>query len=216
MRPSFVSLAASLGLVGCLISPSMGSAARALSSYQASSQAAPTQPAPELETPDRNSTNSAISAVEAPAYDLNLARQKIPPVLLAAITDPYELPHPRTCAEITKQVRVLQAALGPDLDEPETPQAPSLTLHNGKVALALLHGAAESLLPFAGFVRTLSGAGHHDELVVEAITAGSVRRGYLKGMGEMMRCSAPARPIHFVRPPPPAQDDRLRPKYPIN
>ncbi len=171
---------------------------------------------PELETPDRNSTNSTANAVEAPLYDLNLERQNIPPVLLAAITDPYEPPHPRTCSEVKKQILVLQAALGPDLDQPETPQAPSLTLHNGKVALALLHGAAESLLPFAGFVRTLSGAGHHDELVVEAITAGSVRRGYLKGMGEMMRCPLPARPDHFLRPPPPAQDDRLRPKYPIN
>jgi hypothetical protein len=154
--------------------------------------------------------------VVAPLHDLNITRQPIPPVLLAAITNPYDPVLPHTCAEISRQIEVLQYALGPDLDEPETPQSPSLTLENGKIALALLHGAAESLLPFAGFVRTLSGAGHHDELVIEAITAGSVRRGYLKGMGETMNCPRPARPVHFLTPPPPAREDGPAPKYPIN
>jgi hypothetical protein len=185
-------------------------------------QGQPTAPPPtwttsqgELQTPDRNNTASVPNAVEAPLHDLNITRQPIPPVLLAAITNPYAPVTPRTCPAIERQVEVLQAALGADLDEPETPQSPSLTLHNGKVALALLHGAAESLLPFAGFVRTLTGAGHHDELVVEAITAGSVRRGYLKGMGEVMHCPPPGRPIHFIHPPPPAVEDFRGPKYPI-
>lgn len=169
----------------------------------------------QLQTPDRNNTASVPNAVEAPLHDLNITRQPIPPVLLAAITNPYAPPVPRTCATIDRQVGVLQAALGADLDEPETPQSPSLTLQNGKIALALLHGAAESLLPFAGFVRTLTGAGHHDELVIEAITAGSVRRGYLKGMGEVMHCPPPGRPIHFAVPPPPAVEDFRGPKYPI-
>ncbi len=183
--------------------------------------AAMAQPPPgagqgELQTPDRNNTASVPNAVVAPLHDLNITRQPIPPVLLAAITNPYDPVVPHTCAEISRQISVLQYALGPDLDEPETPQTPSLTLENGKIALALLHGAAESLLPFAGFVRTLSGAGHHDELVVEAITAGSVRRGYLKGMGEVMNCPRPARPVHFLTPPPPAREDGPAPKYPIN
>jgi len=170
----------------------------------------------ELQTPDRNNTASVPNAVVAPLHDLNITRQPIPPVLLAAITNPYDPVRPRTCEEISRQIQVLEFALGPDLDEPETPQSPSLTLHNGKIVLALLHGAAESLLPFAGFVRTLSGAGHHDELVIEAITAGSVRRGYLKGMGEAMGCPRPARPVHFLHPPPPAREDGPAPKYPIN
>jgi len=170
----------------------------------------------ELQTPDRNNTASVPNAVVAPLHDLNITRQPIPPVLLAAITNPYDPVRPRTCQEISRQILVLEAALGPDLDEPETPQSPSLTLHNGRIVLALLHGAAESLLPFAGFVRTLSGAGHHDELVIEAITAGSVRRGYLKGLGEAMNCPRPARPVHFLHPPPPAREDGPAPKYPIN
>ncbi len=198
-------------------------AALALAAAFSLTNAAVAQPPPppgagqgELQTPDRNNTASVPNAVVAPLHDLNITRQPIPPVLLAAITNPYDPVRPLNCARISQQLLVLQAALGPDLDEPETPQSPSLTLHNGRIALALLHGAAESLLPFAGFVRTLSGAGHHDELVIEAITAGSVRRGYLKGMGEAMNCPHPARPVHFLHPPPPAREDGPAPKYPIN
>jgi hypothetical protein len=43
-----------------------------------------------------------------------------------------------------------------------------------------------------------------------------VRRGYLKGMGETMNCPHPARPVHFLNPPPPAREDGPAPKYPIN
>jgi hypothetical protein len=169
----------------------------------------------EIQTPDRAGTANLSQAAQAPLHDLNISRQGIPPVLLAAITNPYDRPRSLDCGEITREIGVLSSALGADFDEPETPQAPSLTQKNGKVALAIIHGAAETLLPFAGFVRTLSGAQRHDQLVIEAITAGSVRRGYLKGLGESRRCPRPASPIHFLRPPPPAQEDGPGPRYPI-
>jgi hypothetical protein len=178
------------------------------------------QPAPppqgEIQMPDRAGTTDLKAAAQAPLHDLNLSRQGIPPILLSAITNPYERPYPLDCGGITRQVVALTVALGADFDEPETPQAPSLTQKNGRVALALVHGAAETLLPFAGFVRTLSGAQHHDQLVIEAITAGSVRRGYLKGLGESRRCPRPATPVHFLHPPPPAREDGFGPRYPIH
>jgi hypothetical protein len=169
----------------------------------------------QIQTPDRSGTASIPAAAAAPLHDLNITRQGIPPILLAAITNPYQRPDPLDCGEITIEVRALTVALGADFDEPETPQSPSLTQKSGKIALALMHGAAESLLPFAGFARTLSGAQRHDQLVIEAITAGSVRRGYLKGLGEARRCPRPATPIHFLHPPPPAREDGPGPKYPI-
>lgn len=169
----------------------------------------------ELQTPDRAGTANLSQAALAPLHDLNISRQGIPPVLLAAITNPYDRPRSLDCGEIAREIVVLSSALGADFDEPETPQAPSLTQKNGKVALAIVHGAAETLLPFAGFVRTLSGAQRHDQLVIEAITAGSVRRGYLKGLGESRGCPRPASPVHFLRPPPPAQEDGPGPKFPI-
>jgi hypothetical protein len=206
-----------VALIAALAVAGPGSAQPAPASPPVAAAPAPPEvPPPAIQTPGRNSTASIPNAVEAPVYDLNIVRQPIPPILLAAITNPYDPPNPRTCAEVARQVYVLQGILGADLGEPDTPQSPSLTLRNGRIALALLHGAAESLLPFAGFVRTLSGAGHHDELIVEAITAGSVRRGYLKGMGEVMGCPPPASPSHFLRPPPPAHEDGPKPQYPIN
>lgn len=181
----------------------------------AASQASPS-PRGELQTPDRAGTANIPSAATAPLHDLNITRQGIPPTLLSAITNPYAPPSPLTCRQIIAQVSEMDVALGADFDEPETPQAPSLTQKSGHVALALFRGAAESVLPFAGFVRTLSGAAHHDQLVIEAITAGSVRRGYLKGLGESRHCPRPGRPIHPLIPPPAAKEDGFGPKYPIN
>jgi hypothetical protein len=169
----------------------------------------------EIQTPDRAGSANLVNAATAPLHDLNVTRQSIPPVLLAAITDPYQRPTPLSCAEIVRRIAVLDVALGADFDEPDTPQNPSLTQKNGKIALALAHGAAESLLPFAGFVRTLSGAQKHDQQVIEAITAGSVRRGYLKGLGEARRCPRPATPVHFATPPAPAREAGT-PRYPFH
>jgi len=169
----------------------------------------------EIQTPDRSGSANVVSAAEAPLHDLNITRQGIPPILLSAITNPYDEPAPLDCGEIARQIRALNMALGADFDEPETPQSPSLTQKSGRIALALAHGAAESLLPFAGYIRTLSGAQRHDQLVIEAITAGSVRRGYLKGLGESRRCVRPATPVHFLHSPAPAHEDGPGPKYPI-
>ena len=177
-------------------------------------QPAQNPPPAQLDNPDRAGSASMQNAAEAPLHDLNLVRQKIPPILLAALADPYARPAPATCRGLADQVRALTDALGGDFDEPENPQNPSLTTRRG-MALTLAHGAAESLLPFAGFVRTLSGAQKHDQLVIEVITAGSVRRGYLKGLGEAHRCAPPAVPSHFAYAAPPYQEER-KPEYPIH
>ena len=178
-----------------------------------STQTANAPPPTQLQNPDRAGSASMENAAEAPLHDLNLVRQKIPPILLAALADPYAPPRPATCRTIVAQVRALDDALGADFDEPANPQDPSLTTQRG-VALTLAHGAAESLLPFAGFVRTLSGAQKHDQLVVEVITAGSVRRGYLKGLGEAHACPPAAMPRHLAYSAPPYQEQR-KPIYPI-
>lgn len=181
---------------------------------QAQTQPQSTLTEGQLQNPDRSGTANVQNAAAAPLHDMNLIRQRIPPILLAALADPYARPVPTTCHTITAQVQALTEALGGDFDEPDNPQSPSLTTRRG-VALAVVHGASELLLPFAGFVRTLSGAQRHDQLVVEVITAGSVRRGYLKGLGESHGCLPPATPRHLANPAPPAQEDR-KPMYPIH
>ncbi|HEX4741688.1 MAG TPA: hypothetical protein VH353_10185 [Caulobacteraceae bacterium] len=210
MPRTFASLAL-LALAGAAI----GGVALAQSASPTGPPGTPANPNGEVQTPDRAQTNNLGAAATAPLHDLNITREGIPPVLLAAITNPYDPPRPLSCRTIRSEVDQLDEILGADFDQPDTPQQPSLTLHNGRVALALVKGASEMLLPFAGFVRTLSGAAHHDQLVIEAITAGSVRRGYLKGLGESLRCPPPSSPVHFRVPPPPAKENGAEPKYPI-
>ena len=173
-----------------------------------------TNPEGQLQTPERAGTSSVGAAAAAPLHDLNITRQGIPPVLLAAITNAYEAPVPRTCQVIAHKVHELEIALGADFDEADTPQSPSLTKKSGSVGLSLLHGASEMLLPYSGLVRTVSGARRHDQLVIEAITAGSARRAYLKGLGEANHCLPPAAPVHFLHPPPPAFEEGAKPRFP--
>jgi len=42
----------------------------------------------------------------------------------------------------------------------------------------------------------MSGAEHYSREVAAAIAAGTVRRAYLKGLGDARGCAAPAAPIH--------------------
>ena len=137
-------------------------------------------------------------AVASPLYDINVLRTQIPAVLLEAMDRPYVLPDPKTCRAIADLVRPLDEALGPDLDAAPSLDDPSL-LERGEEAargagVAVVRGAAQSVVPMRGWVRRLTGAETHDRLVLQAITAGAVRRGYLKGLGKARNCLPPAAP----------------------
>ena len=105
-------------------------------------------------------------AVEAPLADLNLVQEKIPAVLEAAVKAPYALPSQRDCAALANEVRVLDGALGADLDTPPTATDPGLVARGsdlvGDTANDALKGAAESVIPFRGWVRKLDGAERHE------------------------------------------------------
>jgi hypothetical protein len=95
-------------------------------------------PAPDqMETPARNGTRDVAHAAAAPLHDLNLTRQTVPPLLLAAIANPYLPPSPATCRNLDAMVAELDDVLGPDFDLPETPQDPSLNHKTRSVGLAL-------------------------------------------------------------------------------
>ena len=141
-------------------------------------------------------------AVEAPLSDLNLVQEKIPVVLEAAVKAPYALPSQRDCAALANEVRVLDGALGADLDTPPTAADPGLIARGsnlvGDTANDALTGAAESVIPFRGWVRKLDGAERHSKEVAAAIAAGSVRRAFLKGVGQTLGCAAPAAPLQAL------------------
>jgi hypothetical protein len=178
----------------------------------ASQPAAP--PSAQLVTPAQEGSKSVTTAAEAPLHEMNLVRQTIPPVLLAALADPYAYPSPLTCATIGSAVDELDVALGPDFDNRSPKKKKSIT-GSGGVGLSLMNSAAGNLLPFHGYVGTLSGASKHDALVISALNAGSAQRAYLKGLGEARSCPAPAAPHHIGHAVAPVYDGPRRPKYPI-
>jgi hypothetical protein len=128
----------------------------------------------------------------------------IPAVLLEAQRAPYAEPADGTCAGIEAQVIALDAVLGADLDTPQTPINRSLIDRGAtaatQAATQQVRGAAESVVPFRGWVRYLSGAERYSREVVAAIAAGTARRSYLKGMGYVRGCRPPAAPATSDRP----------------
>ena len=146
----------------------------------------------------------AMDVATTPLTDLNLARDEIPEVLLLAAATPYGSQGLGNCDAITQEIAGLDRVLGDDLDI-DTGQRRDITL--GKIAKS----AVSSFIPFRGIIRELSGAADHQRNFEEAIFAGAVRRGYLKGLGEQKGCPYPARPAFTkveVSKDAPAAEDR--------
>jgi hypothetical protein len=168
---------------------------------------------PKVETTSEANREGFKGVAKAPLRDLNVLRTKIPEVLLQAMADPYERPRSGRCPELLVLLKPLNDALGADLDTPSVDEDD--LLDKGKsTAFGALAGAASDVIPFRGWVRRLSGAERHDHLVQAAITAGAVRRAYLKGLGEAKGCNPPATPSHQLAGSP-VIDQSMKPKYPI-
>lgn len=137
-------------------------------------------------------------AATSPLSDLNLARSNMPAVLIHAQVQPYAVSADRSCATLATEVQALDAALGPDLDAPGASQEAGLAEQGaqavGDAAIGAVRGAAEGVLPFRGWLRKLTGAERRDREQAAAIAAGTIRRAYLKGMGQSMGCTPPAAP----------------------
>jgi hypothetical protein len=174
-----------------------------------------------VQTTDEANRESVQGAVQAPLRDLNVVRTKIPAVLQQAMSDPYKrppippkAPKKAQCTQLVQLIKPLNDALGADLDAPVQDQD-GLLDKGRETALGAAASFASDAIPFHGWVRKLSGAERHDRLVQAAITAGAVRRAYLKGLGEAHGCDPPATPSHVlteVAKTPPRS--RFKPLYP--
>ena len=130
---------------------------------------------------------SAVDVVATPANDLNLRKGEIPPLLLAAQTDPYGLRGMRKCSDISSAVQHLDGVLGDDID---IAQAPGNKMSAGRVAQSVVG----SFIPFRGIIREISGANEQERKLQAAIYAGTARRSFLRGVGMQRGCAWPARP----------------------
>lgn len=140
-------------------------------------------------------------AVTAPLEDLNLARDDIPLVLRQAVADPYSLANLARCEGIAAEIGRLDAALGPDLDEPPAPDGRKMSEkgadYAATAALNAVRDTATGVIPMRSWVRRLSGAERHAKAVNDALKAGTARRAYLKGVGMQKNCAPPAAPSWF-------------------
>lgn len=142
-----------------------------------------------------SSADKVTAAATTPLSDLNVVRAEIPDVLKAAVAAPYALPADRSCAGLAADIHALDEVLGPDLDAPASGNRPSLLDRGEDAATGALQRTAEGVIPFRGWVRKLSGAERYARHVSAAITAGGVRRGYLRGLLAGQACAAlPATP----------------------
>ena len=94
--------------------------------------------------------------------------------------------------DLAKAIDELNGVLGPDLDAKVVSDADK---SKRDIALGLAGTTvANMIVPMRGVVREVSGAAGAERKYREAIYAGSVRRGYLKGLGEVRGCKPPAAP----------------------
>jgi hypothetical protein len=187
--------AAALALSACVTEPDNGS--------------------PKVQTTAEADRSGVKGVAESPLRDLNVLRTKIPEVLLRAMADPYDRPGLGRCADLVERLRPLNEALGEDLDVTSKEGEQGMMAKGKTTALTVASGAASDVIPFRGWIRKLSGAEQHDRYVQAAITAGAVRRAYLKGLGEAKGCDPPATPSHELAGAP-IIDQSMKPKYPIH
>ena len=137
-----------------------------------------------------SSQDKAASAATTPLSDLNVVRAEIPEVLKGAAAAPYAMPADASCAGLATSIRALDEVLGPDLDAPHTAGNAGLLDRGEDAATGALQRTAEGVIPFRGWVRKLTGAERYARQVSAAITAGGVRRGYLRGLATAKACTA--------------------------
>ncbi|MFN3456121.1 MAG: hypothetical protein ACK4Z8_00930 [Novosphingobium sp.] len=130
---------------------------------------------------------TAGDVVTKPLSDFNIKKDEVPDVLVAARNKPYDVTGLKKCPAIAAEVAKLDAVLGDDIDVARDDG--NSTIKMGNIAKSLVG----SLIPFGGVIREISGANAQQRKWNEAIYAGSVRRAYLKGVGEQRGCKYPAR-----------------------
>lgn len=129
------------------------------------------------------------NAVREPLRDTRIEDDKIPPVLASAASAPYSLVGMGSCVAISSEIDDLTRALGPDVDLPGKAKG-----EGAAIAAAAAGEVVKSLIPGLGVVRVVTGADKQQRRVQAAVYAGSVRRGFLKGIGLNRHCASPAVP----------------------
>jgi len=122
-----------------------------------------------------------------PARDVGVVKTEIPPLLEEASKDPYDLNGLKTCKQIIAAVVDLNEVIGPDFIASDDENADRA----GKLAEAGGRTVVNSLIPFRGLVREISGAASAQRRLEAAVSAGYARRGFLRGVLRTRGCKTP-------------------------
>jgi hypothetical protein len=134
-------------------------------------------------------------AVTSPLRDVNLMREDIPAVLIKTLDDPYARPASLSCERLAARIADLDSVLGADYGAQDQPRDNARPMLLSAIAIAVT-----DLVPMRGWIRKLSGADRHERQVREAIQAGAVRRGFLKGLATGHGCGV-GQQVVFVDAP---------------
>ncbi|PXW79064.1 hypothetical protein C7451_101126 [Blastomonas natatoria] len=139
----------------------------------------------------RSTEKMAEDVVTQPVEDVGIDKKDIPENLLRIQDKPYSLVGIKTCAQIRSAIGDMDAVLGEDLDVPyEATRDDKRKDTAGKIGGLLVN----SIIPFRGVIREISGAAAQERRYNAAVYAGVVRRSFLKGVGLQRGCKYPAAP----------------------
>ena len=124
-----------------------------------------------------------------PAYDVGAKKREIPATLQAAANNPYSLNGLATCRQINGAIAGLTAVLGPDFAVGQNRKENKA----GKIAEAGGKTLVNTIIPFRGLVREISGAAPAERQLAFAVKAGFARRGYLRGVAFARNCPGAAK-----------------------
>ncbi len=132
----------------------------------------------------QNVVDAPDAVIDAPVKALNLKKTDIPE-FLENLDNPYVQNIALNCKSITAEVKRLTEFAGPDWDSDEH------YTKQGRTTSELV----DAILPYGGLVRFVSGASEYDKKLDATLNYATVRRGYLKALGEARGCKPPASPI---------------------
>ena len=119
-----------------------------------------------------------------PARDVGVMKRQVPPILVKAQHEPYSLKGLKTCKQLAAELTSLNAVLGDDYtvgNEVKENRAGKLAEAGGKTVI-------NSIIPFRGLVREVTGAAPADRRLNAALDAGYARRGFLRGVQARQGC----------------------------
>jgi hypothetical protein len=128
-----------------------------------------------------SNVKQAGQVVSQPVRDVGIEKTKTPPLLIEASRNPYGMAGAATCRQIAASISDLSAVIGPDYTSTAAAKKQSLVKAGGQAVV-------NSLIPFRGIVREVSGAAPAERRYDSAVTAGFARRGFLRGLQRARNC----------------------------